>query len=119
MSGKVLNASTGNIIGGAQVCVAGTSLCDTSANSLTGGHNYSISNVPSGDRTIVVNPQPPYVPISHMFTIVAQQVNTINFALSSGVSGDEMRIVLTWNTTPQYNGIDNDLDAYLWYPDSR
>ena len=118
VQGKVLNAYNGNFVAGAQVCIQGMSLCVTSVDCQNCSYNYSISGEISGDRTMVVTPPQGsgFVSISHIYPILPSQVNIVNFALATGVSGDEMRIVLTWNTTPKYGNVDNDLDAYLWVP---
>ncbi|MGH2759988.1 MAG: hypothetical protein ACRDKJ_10565, partial [Actinomycetota bacterium] len=46
-------------------------------------------------------------------TISAGQTETIDFELSPAITGQGLRIELTWNATPE------DLDAHLWLPSSN
>lgn len=121
MGGVVLDSQTSTGISGVTVCVTGTSNCDLTDSD----GNYLISDIPAGMTQFTAYPSSLYYPISQMKTVVAYQVETLNFVLSFSLSEGEYRVILTWNPVKSYPGCNpgeedlcrNDLDAYLWVPD--
>ena len=107
VAGRVVNAINAQGISGAQVCVLPNQCTTTNAQG-----NYTIPNVPAGPRTVRAS--------ANGFTTLQQATNvpgggtaTLNFALSPTLGQGEVRIVLTWGSTPV------DLDSHLWLPTSN
>jgi hypothetical protein len=105
VSGRVVDAVSGNPIGGATVNILATGLSAVT----DGNGNFSVGGVPTGPKTLqtlaagyIVQTQP---------TSVGGGPNpSVVIALSPVLSAEEVRIVLTWGEAP------GDLDAHLSGP---
>jgi hypothetical protein len=103
--GKVVDAVSGNPIGGATVNILATGL----SGQTDGNGNFSIGGVPTGPKTLqtlasgyIVQTQPQHV--------TGGPNPSVTIALSPVLNADEIRIVLTWGVAPA------DLDAHLSGP---
>lgn len=108
LQGQVTDAVSGSPIPGAQVCVQGTSQCATAD---TNG-NYEIADVPAGDQVLNVTADGYIAVNDQAVTITAGEPTTQPVAMSPELAVGELRIVLTWGTSPA------DLDSTLWLPDA-
>lgn len=109
LSGRVLDATTGLTLSGAQIKAYkgyGTYGTPVTATSEFNG-NYSMDLVEGGNYTVTVE-KVGYIR-GEFEVYVLSNGNTTNedFVISPEMSGDQMRIVLTWGSTP------SDLDSYL------
>ncbi len=108
VNGRVINATNTQGISGAQVCVLSSNQCATT----NAQGNYSIGNVAAGNQTVRASANG-FVTIQQAATVPAGGTVTVDFALSPNLAQGEVRIVLTWGSTP------TDLDSHLWLPTSN
>ncbi len=106
VSGTVRDASTGNVLSGAVVAVAGTSLSATSDS----GGDFSIACVPAGTQTLATSATG-YTSRTDSVEVVAGSTVTASIALVPLSSGGDITVVLTWGDSP------SDLDSHLSGPD--
>ncbi len=105
LTGRVVDATNGNAISGAQVCVQ-----DTCVTADSDG-NYTIADLPAGDYVLMVTADG-YISLNdEAVTVTAGETTTKRVPLSSELAVGELRIVLEWGTAPR------DLDSHLWLPD--
>ncbi len=108
VAGQVTSATTGQGIGGANVCAASGSPCTTA----DGSGNYTLSDVLTGQQTLRASASG-YFSLDQNVTVNYNQTSQLGFVLSPALPEGEMRIVLTWGADP------SDLDAHLWLPTSH
>lgn len=104
VSGKVVDATTGNPIVGVIVKVG-------SISTTTGADgNYKLQNVPAGIQTVIAEKSGYISDSKQVLVVVGQETTNVNFALSPIMPQGQWRIVLTWGQNP------SDLDSHLLVP---
>lgn len=107
VSGRVIDARTGNPIDGASVTYANqpSEITDEQG-------NYTFNNIPAGYQMFTAEANG-YLELTQPVRVFPFQSNVLNFALSPDdlESEGQYRIIVTWKDMPP------DLDAHLWTPD--
>lgn len=107
ISGKVLDARTGEGIYDAQVQIVDLDLCTTTSSD----GSYNFNSVPPGTYGIVATKAGYYPSVQINVTVISEATAVdVNLVLSSILASTEYRIVLTWGENPR------DLDSHLWTP---
>jgi hypothetical protein len=110
VEGFVYNFLTNAPVDGANVCLEDTSLCD-----LTGGDGlYQLNNVPTGTYTFTASVTGGYDNASKELTVQSETTHELDFGLLPWPQEEELRVVLTWNSTPTFLGKPNDLNLHAW-----
>lgn len=111
VSGTVTNATNAQgIVGATVVAMQGT---DTLATVTTGTNgSYSIPELPPGSYTVQAS-APGFLRSSQTISVTSGATTTANFSLSPLLARGQLRLVLTWGTSP------NDLDSHLWTPPTQ
>jgi hypothetical protein len=111
ISGKVIDASTGGGLAGAQVCI-GANCKNSDMDGL-----YSFTDLYAGGQYMIASKEM-YLPEAKFSNVVPHETTTADFILIPDVEIGRvrMRIVLTWDTNPTWppTGLLNDLDAHIW-----
>jgi hypothetical protein len=102
LSGRVLDATTGEGIEGAEVVVGGEE-CTTNAD---GG--YAIVDLPAGSDVSAQASAYGYVTLALAVDVEEGDAQTLNFELVPTTGADDYRFVLTWGADP------SDLDSHMW-----
>jgi hypothetical protein len=105
ISGRVVDATTGNGLSGATVSLDGTGRTA----STDGAGNYIFSNVTAGDYTVSAQ-KTGYIGVSNSVTVHGNATEIVNFALPNAAFPNDIVVTLTWGSSP------DDLDAHLWLP---
>jgi len=105
INGTVRDALTTIGIPGAIVAILNTSIPSTITD---GSGNYSFSDVPVGDYDVEASATG-YVDNTVSLTVQENQTVTGDIVLTPTLASGEMRIILTWGTT-------DDFDSHLWNP---
>jgi hypothetical protein len=113
VEGYVTDARTSDPIADATVCLEDTSICDS-----TGPDGfYRLENVPAGGYTFEANSaSQDYNSVAKDAVIQTNSTVTLNFALLHILYEGEIRIVLTWDSTPTWppEDLPNDLNLHMW-----
>jgi len=105
INGRVVDATNGSAIAGANV-----KLDNTSFNTQTDSSgSYTFNNVSSGTYTITAS-KSGYITISSDVTVFDNQTTISNIALPSSAYPSDIVITLTWGDRPY------DIDSHLWLP---
>jgi Carboxypeptidase regulatory-like domain len=117
ISGKITDALTGNLLGNVDLELRwGINPPEENAVLYTGSTGpagrYTIEDVRAGVYTIFASKNGYRDGSFIIKTIGSQTVPNQDGFLSPGISGEEMRIVLTWGQIP------SDLDSHLWAPNN-
>ncbi len=106
VEGTVVDATTGEPIAGAQVCIRDAEQCATT----NAAGKYSFAEIAIGEQVVEVSAAG-YTVVTETFTVTADGATAQNVALSPELTSDELRIVLEWGENPV------DLDLHLWVVD--
>lgn len=108
LEGQVTDATDGNPIAGAEVCMQVVNLCATTDSD----GRFVISGAPLGEQVIDTTAEG-YIEVPNQTATVTADGDTERpIAMSPVVPVGQLRIVLEWGENPA------DLDSYLWLPDS-
>ena len=117
VSGIVYDAHSGNPITTAVVCFG--SICT----SVDSGGQYTLADISPGWRIFAASDMDSgYYSLERGVAILPQGTSILNFALAPSLAPNEMRVVLTWDPTPEWCDPQgqvceaNDLDAHMWVP---
>lgn len=105
ITGTLVNALNNNPLDSAQVCLQSSGACV----SVDSSGNYTFADVPAGEQ-IVTATSAGYFESSQTVLVEAQMSANGSFALSPELTGDTIRIVLTWGADV------TNFDAVLWTP---
>ncbi|MEM7532122.1 MAG: AbfB domain-containing protein [Chloroflexota bacterium] len=105
VQGQVTDATSGDPIADAEVCLVESGQCAITDSS----GNYVIADVAAGDYTFEVAATG-YTSVAQQLTVASGELLTQNAALSPELASGELRIVLEWGENP------SDLDSYLRLP---
>ncbi|GEM_PF-3807686 len=108
VQGQVTDATTGRPIAGAVVRIKGSSISAKT----DGGGSYQLMKVPVGERRVVASSDR-YISLEEDIQVDNNLATPMVFTLSPKLKTGEVRIVLTWGSSPQ------DLDAHLWLPNEN
>ena len=108
LEGRVIDAVNGQGVAGARVSAyEGSSAGGEAVSTDTDSDGYYSLEVPSGDYYVVVE-KDGYITGNFDVTVLSNaSVTSQEFSISEELAEDEIRIVLTWGTSPR------DLDSYL------
>lgn len=108
LSGTVVDATTGEAVPEASVCLllnGSEAVCDLT--DING--EYLLEHLPAGMQTFRVRAAG-HTTYEQQIELFAGETATGNFAASPSLSGDDWRVVLSWGENP------GDLDSHLWVP---
>lgn len=107
VTGRVINATNGQAILDAHVCVLSTNQCATT----DAQGNYFIDQVPNTGSEIRASADGFY-PLVQSIVMPDTGLLTRNFPVAPNLEPGEIVVVLTWGQSP------SDIDAHLWLPPS-
>jgi hypothetical protein len=113
VEGFVIDARTSEYLQDVTVCQSDSPICDTT----TADGFYRLENVPSGGYTFEANSASlDYDPVAKDAVVQTDTTTKLDFALLPILYEGEMRIVLTWDSTPTWPPGDtpNDLNLHMW-----
>ncbi len=109
ISGIVTDATNGQAVTVATVkAMQGGSVLDTATTNASG--NYTFPALPAGTYTLEARASGFLRSTQENVQVITGQDTVANLSLSPLITGDDIRIVLTWGASP------SDLDSHLWLP---